>query len=152
MNPDKTRRDFFRQASIGMGSMALAHLLAQDGRAATDPLEPRAPLFPAKAKNVIFLYMEGAPSQLDLFDPKPELQKWHGRPLPGSLTKDLKLAFIKPTATILGSPRTFGQYGQSGAVLSDFLSEKWPPIVDNLCFVRSMQADAFNHQPADMLV
>src|SRR2546422_2639083 len=81
MNPDKTRRDFFRQASIGMGSMALAHLLAQDGRAATDPLEPRAPLFPAKAKNVIFLFMEGAPSQMDLFDPKPELTRWQGKPL-----------------------------------------------------------------------
>ncbi|MEP6538895.1 MAG: DUF1501 domain-containing protein [Bryobacteraceae bacterium] len=101
---------------------------------------------------MIFLYMEGAPSQLDLFDPKPELQKWHGRPLPGSLTKDLKLAFIKPSATILGSPRTFSQYGRSGAVLSDFLSEKWAPIVDNLCFVRSMHTDAFNHQPADMLL
>ena len=107
MNADKTRRGFFRQASIGMGSMALAHLLAQDGHAATDPLEPRAPQFPAKAKNVIFLFMEGAPSQMDLFDPKPELQKWNGKPLPPSLTKDLKLAFIKPTASVLGSPRVF---------------------------------------------
>src|SRR5262249_45617106 len=92
MNADKTRRDFFRQASIGMGSMALAHLLAADGQAATDPLEPRAPQFSAKAKNVIFLFMEGAPSQMDLFDPKPALQKWNGKPLPPLLTKDLKLA------------------------------------------------------------
>jgi len=151
------RRDFLQRAGGGIGTIALANLLAEEGLTAdsaapANPFAPKRPHFPAKAKNVIFLYMEGAPSQLDLFDPKPELQKWHGRPLPGSLTKDLKLAFIKPTATILGSPRTFSQYGQSGAVLSDFLSEKWAPIVDNLCFVRSMHTDAFNHQPADMLL
>src|SRR5258708_26635846 len=107
MQPNKARRSFFRQASIGMGSIALAHLLAADGRAATDPLEPRAPQFPAKAKNVIFLFMERAPSQMDLFDPKPALQKWNGKPLPPSLTKDLKLAFIKPTPSVLGSQRVF---------------------------------------------
>jgi len=151
------RRDFLQRAGGGIGTIALANLLAEEGLTAdsaapANPFAPKRPHFPAKAKNVIFLYMEGAPSQLDLFDPKPELQKWHGRPLPGSLTKDLKLAFIKPTATILGSPRTFSQYGRSGAVLSDFLSEKWAPIVDNLCFVRSMHTDAFNHQPADMLL
>jgi len=151
------RRDFLRRVGGGLGTIALASLLAEEGRTADsapdlNPFGPKRPHFPAKAKNVIFLYMEGAPSQLDLFDPKPELQKWHGRPLPASLTKDLKLAFIKPSATILGSPRTFGQYGQSGAVLSDFLSEKWSPIVDDLCFVRSMHTDAFNHQPADMLL
>ncbi|MCC6587920.1 MAG: DUF1501 domain-containing protein [Bryobacterales bacterium] len=152
------RRQFLQQAAGGVGMMALADLLAQDGYAAprtvpqVNPFAPKKPHFAAKAKNVIFLYMEGAPSQIDLFDPKPELQKWHGKPLPPSMTKDLKLAFIKPTATILGSPRTFGQYGQSGAVLSDYLAKAWEPIVDDLCFIKSMKTDAFNHQPADLML
>ena len=147
MNPDFTsRRKWLSSLAGGIGSMALADLLAADGGASL------APHFPARAKNVIFLYMEGAPSQLDLFDPKPELQRWHGKPLPPSMTKDLKLAFIKPTATILGSPRTFRKYGQSGAVLSDFLGEAWAPIADDLCLIRSVHTDAFNHQPADFLL
>src|SRR5690242_12525518 len=108
---NKTRRDFFRTAGLGLGSMALADLLVRDGYAAdampANPLSPKAPHFKAKAKNVIFLFMEGAPSQMDLFDPKPELRRWHGKPLPPSMTKDLKLAFIKPTATVLGSPFEF---------------------------------------------
>lgn len=143
------RRDFFKQ-SAGVGMMAMANLLARDSQAAE--LYPvRSPHFPAKAKNVIFLFMEGAPSQLDLFDPKPELIRWHGQPLPPSRAKELKLAFIKPTATVLGSKRTFREYGQSGAVLSDFM-EPLAPVVDDLCFVRSMHTDAFNHQPADFLM
>lgn len=151
------RRDFLRQTAGGLGMIALSALLAEEGRSAVtvpdvNPFAPKQPHFPAKAKNVIFLFMEGAPSQLDLFDPKPELGRWHGQPLPPSLTKDLKLAFIKPTATILNSPRTFARYGQSGAVLSDFVAPAWGPIVDDLCFVRSMHTDAFNHQPADMLL
>jgi hypothetical protein len=144
-----SRREFLRRSAGGIGMIALADLLAEEGR---NPFEPRPPHFPAKARNVIFLYMEGAPSQLDLFDPKPELTRWHGKPLPPSLTKGLKLAFIKPTATILASPRTFASYGQSGAVLSDYLSSAWAPIVDELCMVRSMHTDAFNHQPADFLL
>src|SRR6185369_609999 len=151
------RRDFLRKTGCGIGTIALASLLAEEGRTADsapqlNPFEPRPPHFPAKAKNVIFLYMEGAPSQLDLFDPKPELTRWHGKPLPPSLSKDLKLAFIKPTATILASPRTFAAYGQSGAVLSDFLAPAWAPIVDELSLIRSMHTDAFNHQPADFLL
>ena len=80
-------------------------MLALDGRAAAElnPLAPRKPHFPAKAKNVIFLFMEGGPSQIDLFDPKPELQKWHGKPLPPELTKDLRLAFTKPNAAVLAA-------------------------------------------------
>src|SRR5271155_4542961 len=107
----QSRRSFFRRCAGGIGTLALADLLAKEGRAATaaldDPLAPKRPHFPGKAKNVIFLFMEGAPSQMDLFDPKPALMKWHGHPLPPSLTKDLKLAFIKPTAAVLASPRTF---------------------------------------------
>src|SRR5918911_2525431 len=95
----QSRRTFFRTCGLGLETMALAHLAARDGRSApvrTDPLAPKAPHFAPKAKNVIFMFMEGAPSQVDLFDPKPELTKWNGKPLPESLTKNLQLAFIKP--------------------------------------------------------
>src|ERR1700693_1361886 len=122
----QSRRNFFRSCAGGIGTIALANLLGSDGYGATasldtNPLAPRPPMFAPKAKNVIFLFMEGGPSQLDLFDPKPELDKWNGKPLPASLTKDLQLAFIKPTAAVLASPRKFTPQGQSGMVLSDFL-------------------------------
>src|SRR5262249_11260831 len=100
----QTRRGFFRECAGGVGTMALAHLLAQEGRTAelpdVNPLTPKKPPFEAKAKNVIFMFMEGAPSQLDLFDSKPGLQKWDGHSLPESMTKNLRLAFIKPTAKV----------------------------------------------------
>ena len=118
----QTRRKFFRDAAGGIGTIGLANLLGQEGRAATiaaNPLAPRKPHFPGKAKNLIFLFMEGGPSQLDLFDPKPELAKWDGKPLPESLTKNLQLAFIKPTAAVLASRRPFRKYGQSGIEISD---------------------------------
>src|SRR4051812_23790765 len=142
------RREFLRRSAGGLGMIAVSELLAQEGRTG---IAAKTPHFAPKAKNVIFLYMEGAPSQLDLFDAKPELTRWHGKPLPPSMTKNLKLAFIKPSATILASPRKFAQYGKSGAVLSDFLPA-WEPIVDDLNFIRSMHTDAFNHQPADFLL
>src|SRR5579864_7357789 len=121
----QSRRKFFRSCAGGIGTIALANLLSADGYGATDslntnPLAPRPPMFAPKAKNVIFLFMEGGPSQLDLFDPKPELEKWNGKPLPASLTKDLQLAFIKPTAAVLSSPRQFTPCGQSGTEISDF--------------------------------
>ena len=151
------RRDFLARSAGGVGMAALAGLLARDGRAAgadlplVNPFAPRQPHFAAKAKNVIFLYMEGAPSQIDLFDPKPELVKWHGQPLPPSMTKDFKFAFIKPNAKVLGCHRPFARYGQSGAEFSDWL-QAWKPIADDMCIVRSMRTDAFNHQPADMIL
>src|SRR5215472_15443561 len=149
----QTRRSFFQECAGGIGVMALADLLARDGRAATpdiNPLAPKAPHFAAKAKNVIFMFMEGGPSQLDLFDPKPELQKWSGKPLPPSMTKDLRLAFTKPNAAVLASPREFRPYGKSGIEFSDFI----PHIgscADDLCLVRSMYTDAFNHHPGQLL-
>jgi hypothetical protein len=137
-----SRRTFLRQAGGGMGMMALADLLSG---------AERKPHFAPKAKSVIFLFMEGGPSQMDLFDPKPELQKWHGKPLPPSMTKDLKLAFIKPTAAVLGSPREFKQYGQSGMTFSDYLPHT-AQVADQLCMVRSMHTDAFNHHPGQLLL
>ncbi|HYP08162.1 MAG TPA: DUF1501 domain-containing protein [Bryobacteraceae bacterium] len=137
-----SRRAFLRHAGGGLGMMALVDLLGG---------AERKPHFPAKAKSVIFLFMEGGPSQMDLFDPKPELQKWHGKPLPPSMTKDLKLAFIKPTAAVLGSPREFKQHGQSGMTFSDLLPHT-AQVADNLCMVRSMHTDAFNHHPGQLLL
>src|ERR1700756_3452893 len=100
-----SRRNFFRDCAGGIGIAALAQLMEADGYGATasapNPLAPKPPMFPAKAKNVIFMFMEGGPSQLDLFDPKPELAKWDGKPLPPSLTKDLQPPFINPTAGVL---------------------------------------------------
>jgi hypothetical protein len=149
------RRDFFRRALGGVGSIALSHVMAQEGRTAdavpANPLAPRVPHFPAKAKNVIFLFQDGAPSQIDLYDPKPALQKWHGKPLPESMTKDLTLAFVKPDAKVLGSERKFIPHGKSGVEYSDFI----PNIgscADDICLVRSMFTEAFNHHPGQSLL
>jgi hypothetical protein len=151
----QSRRKFFRECAGGIGTVALAQLLAGEGRAAgvpeQNPLAPRKPHFAPKAKNVIFMFMEGGPSQIDLFDPKPELRKWHGKPLPAEMTKDLRLAFTKPNAAVLASPRTFKPHGQSGIEFSDFI----PHIgscADDLCLVRSMYTDAFNHHPGQLLL
>src|SRR5439155_761063 len=150
------RRSFLQQCAGGVGMIALWHLLAQGGRADQvlpdiNPLKPKPPHFPAKAKNVIFLFMAGAPSQLDLFDPKPGLQKWHGKPLPASMTKDLKLAFIKLTATILASPRQFQPYGKCGMEISDYLPHT-ATCADDICLVRSTWSEAFNHHPGQSML
>jgi hypothetical protein len=149
----QTRRSFFRTCAGGIETIALANLLAQEGRAApeTNPLAPKAPHFAPKAKNVIFLFMEGAPSQMDLFDPKPALQKYHGQSLPPSMTKDLRLAFIKPTAAVLASPRKFEPHGQCGMELSDFIPHI-AECADDICLVRGMVTDAFNHHPGQLLL
>src|SRR5215813_3705090 len=115
--PTDTRRDFFLKCGGGLGMMALAQMLQAD----QNPLAPRKSHFPPKAKNVIFLFMEGGPSQIDLFDPKPALEKWHGTPLPPSMTKDLRLAFTKPDAAVLASPRVFKPFGQCGTEFSDWI-------------------------------
>src|SRR5437868_5849706 len=108
--PVYSRRDFLATSASGVGLLAVASLLQQDGRLvasdAVSPLEPRPPHFAAKAKNCICIYLEGAPIQLDLFDPKPELNKLHRQKLPESFTKNVRFAFIqKDTATILGCNR-----------------------------------------------
>ena len=155
----QTRRSFFRDCVGGLGSIALWHLMAREGWAASaekgapnaNPLAMKPPHFPAKAKNVILLYMDGGPSQIDLFDPKPEMKKWEGQALPPSMTKDLKLAFIKPTAKVWASPRTFRRCGQSGIEFSD-----WMPHLanhaDDLCMIRSMYTEQFNHHPAQLML
>ena len=144
-----SRRSFLKNVGGGLGMIALADLL--QGAEAPNPLAPKKPHFAPKAKNVIFLFMEGGPSQMDLYDPKPGLQKWHGKSLPPEMTKDLKLAFIKPTAAVLASPREFKQFGQSGMFFSDYLPHM-SKVADDLCMVRSMHTDAFNHHPGQLLL
>ncbi len=153
----RTRRHFLRRCAGGLDLAALAFLLgsrqagvAADPRAG-DPFAPKLAHFPPTAKRVIFLFMAGAPSQIDLYDPKPELQRWHGQPLPASLTKELKLAFVKPSAKVLASPRKFRPHGQSGTEFSDFV----PHIAghaDDICLVRSAHTEAFNHHPGQALL
>src|SRR5262245_41424535 len=151
MTDGQSRRDFLTR--YGIGTAALAHLMGLDGLAAqpADPLQPKPPHFAPKAKNVIFMFMEGAPSQVDLFDPKPGLRKWHGSPLPESMTKNLRLAFIKPTAKVMASPRVFTPAGQCGMELSDLLPNL-ATCADDICLIRSMFTDAFNHHPGQLLL
>lgn len=147
------RRRFLKEVACGIGMMGLADLLAADGytAGAANPLAPKKSHFPGKAKNVIFMFMEGAPSQMDLFDPKPALQKYAGQPLPDSLASQLRLAFTKKDAKILPSPRVFRPHGQSGIEFSDFLPHI-ASCADDICLVRSMQTDAFNHHPGQALL
>jgi hypothetical protein len=150
----QTRRSFFAECAGGIGIAALAQLMEGEGRGASldaNPLAPKKPQFPAKAKNVIFMFMEGGPSQMDLFDPKPGLAKWNGKPLPADMTKNLRLAFTKPNAAVLASPRVFTPHGQSGIEFSDYI----PHIgscADDICLVRSMYTEAFNHHPGQLLL
>ena len=140
----QSRRQFFRQSAAGVGAIALADLLRADSG-------EKQPHFKPRAKNVIFLFMEGAPSQMDLYDPKPELRKWHGQPLPPSRTKDLKLAFIKPTASVLGSEFQFAPRGKCGTEISELLPHIGS-IADDICLVRSMYSEAFNHHPGQLFL
>jgi hypothetical protein len=152
------RRQFFTSSASGLGAMALASLLQNDGLLAassdrsTDPLAPRAPHFAPKAKNCIFFLPEGAPSHIDLFDPKPKLNDLHGQKLPESMTKNVRFAFIqKESAVLLGCNRKFAQHGECGMELSDFLPHL-STSADDICLVRSMHTDAFNHHPAQLML
>jgi hypothetical protein len=153
MTLDRTRRHFFRDCGVGVGAMALGSLLARDAAAGerTDPLAPKKPHFAAKAKAVIYLFMAGAPSQLELFEPKPELNKLNGQKVPESFTKGKRFAFIKGDAKLLGSARKFETVGQCGKEVSELLPFH-KQIVDELCWLRGMKTDVFNHGPAKCFV
>ncbi|MGE5192296.1 MAG: DUF1501 domain-containing protein, partial [Deltaproteobacteria bacterium] len=140
--------------------LALASLLRDDGLLAAEggaessanPLAPRLAHFAPKARACIYIYLEGAPSQIDLFDPKPKLDELNGQPLPESMTKNVRFAFIqKETARLLGCPRTFTKHGQCGMDLSDFLPHL-ATCADDLCLIRSMHTEAFNHHPGQLLL
>ena len=135
------------------------HLLRDDGLLAAeatqepaDPLAPRLAHFAPKAKACIYIYLEGAPSQIDLFDPKPKLNELNGQPLPESMTKNVRFAFLqKETARLMGCPRTFTKHGESGMELSDFLPHL-ATCADDMCLIRSMHTEAFNHHPGQLLL
>jgi hypothetical protein len=151
-----TRRWFLRECGIGLGKIGLAALLA-DGfspraRAvaeATTTMTVRPPHFPAKAKAVIHLFMAGAPSQLDLFDYKPELTKLEGKPLPPSVIGGQRYAFIRPDAAVMAPRFKFARHGQSGAEVSELLPHL-AGIVDDIAIVKSCRTDQFNHAPAQL--
>src|SRR5277367_408403 len=146
MNPI-ARRWFLQQCGIGMGALALPSLL----QASMDPLAPKQPQFPAKAKNVIFLFMAGAPSHLEMFDYKPQLAKFDGTLPPPELLKGYRAAFINPSSKLLGPKFKFAKYGQSGAEVSELLPH-FAKIVDEVAIVKSMTTDAFNHAPGQILM
>ena len=150
----QTRRDFLTSSSCGLGSAGLASLLAEDGLLAADPnpLSTRPTHFEPRAKACIFIFMAGAPSHLDLFDPKPKLNQLHGQPMPDDKLKDVRFAFIKKDSVrLMGTNRTFRPHGECGTEFSDLL----PHIggcADDLLLVRSLHSDQFNHHPGQLLM
>lgn len=149
-----TRRQFLQDAGrFSLGSIALTSLLghAHAATSGQNPLSPKAPPLPSKAKAVIYLSMSGAPPSLDMFDWKPELAANSLKDCPEKFLAGEKFAFIKGVPKLLGSPYKFAQYGQSGS----WVSEKLPhtaKIVDDLCFIHSMNTDQFNHAPAELMM
>jgi len=147
-----SRRHFFRSVSGGLCGAALLDLLARDLRADTPPvadLKPRPPYFPAKAKAVIHLFQNGGPSQMDLFDPKPMLEKQHGKPYFDKIAGEVE--FIKDAGAILRSPFKFQQHGRSGAWVSEVMP-RLASVVDDLAFIRSMYTTNLTHEPAIYII
>ena len=150
---DTARRWFLQQCGVGLGAVALSQLLTADGFARTgdDPLSPKQPHHKAKAKRVIFLFQAGAPSHLDLFDPKPKLAEMDGKLPPASLLEGYRAAFINPNSKCLGPKFKFAKHGKSGADFSELLPHT-AKIADDLTIVKSMATDAFNHAPGQLLM
>jgi hypothetical protein len=155
-----TRRYFLKECAAGIGAMALGSVFGScnplEKKSAllnlpTNPLSPRSPQFIPKAKSVIYLHMAGAPSQLELFDYKPELQKLDGQDCPTSLLEGKKFAFIRGVPKMLGPQATFKQYGQSGTWVSNYLPH-FSSIVDEVTILKAVQTDQFNHGPAQLLM
>ena len=139
----------------GLGAAALSQLLVEAGFAAdgnaSDPLTPKQPHFAPKAKRVIFLFMAGAPSHLELFDYKPQLAKFDGTLPPPELLQGYRAAFISPNSKLLGPKFKFARYGQSDTEISELLPHL-AQVVDDIAIVKSMVTDAFNHAPGQLLM
>ena len=156
MFSDVARRFFLTQMTSGLGAIALQSLLAdslraQDDSSKDDPLAVRHPHFEPKAKSVIHLFMAGAPSQLELFDNKPTLTELSGKPLPPSVIGGQRYAFIQPDAAVMGPQFDFAKHGQSGLEVSSAMPHL-ASIADDVCLIRSMHTDQFNHAPAQLLM
>ncbi len=149
-----SRREMFRRTGLGFGTLALHSLLARDSADAVpvaSALSPRAPHFAPRARSVIFLHMVGGPSHVDLFDPKPALNKWDGQPVPEEFIKGIQFGFIKGRPALMGSPYKFAKHGRCGMEISErmpFLAG----IADDITLVRSMVTDEFNHANAQLLL
>lgn len=147
LQPRLNRRAILQSSAFGFGSIALSQMLAADGH--TSPIT--GPHFSPRAKNVIFIFMSGGPSHLDLFDPKPKLNQLHGQAVPSSFLETLADPVIKGDARCFGSPRTFRRYGQSGMQFSDYV-QHLGSCADDLCMVRSMYTTTSNHDPGQLLM
>jgi hypothetical protein len=148
------RRWFFRQCGVGLGAIALGELLREKGLAApaADPLAVRQPHYTPRAKRVVYLFMAGAPSHLELLDYKPQLAKYDGTLPPKSLVEGYRAAFINPGSTkLLGPKFKFARHGRCGAELSELLPHL-ATVVDDIAIVKSMVTDAFNHAPAQIFM
>jgi hypothetical protein len=154
-----SRRHFLSESAVGLGTVAFGLLAGcSDAKrtppivtAPADPMLPRSPHFPGRAKRVIYLHMAGAPSQLELFDYKPELQKLHNQLCPPSLLEGKRFAFIRGVPKMLGPQATFKQHGQSGALISENLPH-FSTIADEVSFLKGVHTDQFNHAPAQLFV
>lgn len=154
-----TRRRFLTSSASGIGAVALASMFREEGLIAgdvssspADSSSSRPPHFKPRATRCICIFLEGGPSQMDLFDPKPELTRLDGQKLPDSLTKNMRFAFIqKDTATIMASPRQFTRHGECGMELSDLLPNL-ATCADDIALIRSMHTEAFNHHPGQLMM
>src|SRR5262245_20567437 len=149
-----SRRWFLQQCGVGLGSIALTDLMRQSASAevqGVDPLASRQPHHAAKAKAVIFLFMAGPPSHLELFDYKPELARFDGTLPPPELIEGYRAAFINPNSTLLGPKFAFAKHGECGAELSELLPHL-AEVVDDIAIVKSMSTDAFNHAPGQIFI
>src|SRR5918998_1155300 len=157
-----TRRHFFSQCGLGLGSIALASLLGERAFAAgasspdlTNPMAPRQPHHTPRAKNVIYLFMAGGPSQLELFDYKPKLIELNGKPIPESYIAGKRFAFMdssfKDRTTLLGTRRKFERHGKHGAWVSELFPHQ-AKIVDDIAIVKTVATDVFNHAPAKLFM
>jgi hypothetical protein len=151
-----SRRQFFKRTGFGLGSIALSSLLAEtfaQGAPAKfqNPLAPRKPMFPATAKNVIYLHMVGAPSQLDLFDNKPMLQKYDNKPCPDSFLEGKRFAFLRGHPNIAASQFNFSKHGKSGQEISELLPNL-AKVSDDIALIKTLHTDEFNHGPAQLFL
>ena len=162
MTPDiqrlttQTRRHLLQTAGLGIGSMALQAMLAKESAAgqaqsSTNPLSPKEPMIAPRAKRVIYLHMAGSPSQLELFEHKPDLQKLHMQDCPASFLEGKRFAFIKGVPKILAGQFSFAQYGESGQWISELLPH-FASVVDKACVIRTVQTDQFNHAPSQLFI
>ena len=150
----QTRRQFLKNCQVGLGSLALSSLLAEgaaaDAGAAVNPLAPKKPPFAPKARRVIYLHLTGSPPHLDLYDYKPALVKHDGQPCPDAFVKGKQFAFTSGTPKLLGTPRKFARHGKGGVWLSDAIPHLHG-VADEMCVIRSMFTEQFNHAPAELL-